>query len=131
MSEKKTISLHVYGRKNQSQDGTKTWVNYRTDVYLIVKGEEEKGKQLKTVDVIITDAELKAKMDKIKGRIKLVVEPTEISVPSIYNITEKEVDGKIKRNYPKVYVKSAVDVYSNPKPVSQDSFPQDEEEIDF
>ena len=124
-----TITLNIFGKKKTSKDGTKSWISYSTEIYLQVKGEEEKGRQLKSIEAVIVDKELKAKLDKMKGRIKLSVMPTDITIPAIWNVREETLpDGKVKKNYPKVFIRAAIDAVLNPKPVHQDSFPVDEEE---
>lgn len=126
---RKIINFNIIGQKKTSKDGSKTWISYKAPMLLVKKGEEEKGVQPFMVDVIITDKELRGKLDKIKGRIKITAYADCVSAPSVYSITEKkDENGDIKKHYPTLFIREAIDVVSNPRPARQDAFPADEEE---
>ena len=122
------VSLYVTASKKQSKDGKNQWINFRTPMNLVVEGEEEKGIQHTYVDLVFVDAEDKARAEKMKGRFKITCEDTEVNAPFIYRIREKkDKDGNIKKEYPKVFVQSVLEMVSAPKPVKQELFTQDEE----
>lgn len=126
---RKTISFNIIGHKMTSKDGTKTWISYKAVMLLVKKGEEEKGVQPFKVDVVVTDKELRGKLDKIKGRIKITAYADCVSAPSVYSINEtKDEKGNIRKHYPTLFIREAIDAVSNPRPARQDAFPADEEE---
>lgn len=125
---RKIINFNIFGEKRTSKDGTKTWISYKAVMLLVKKDEKEKGVQPFKVDVVITDKELRGKLDKIKGRIKITAYADCVSAPSVYSITEiKDKDGNAKKHYPTLFIREAIDAVSNPRPARQDAFPVDDE----
>lgn len=122
------ICLYVYSKKKTSKDGKKSWIDFHTEMNLVKKGEEEKGAQHLNVDVVFKDKEERAKIEKMTGRIKVTVEDTELSAPTVYAITKKKrEDGTEYNSYPKVFINHFIEAVSAPKPVPQNLFTQDEE----
>lgn len=90
------LELLLKSKKKTNQNGAE-FRTYFTDVMILVKGEEEKGKQKKTLTV---------KFDKsvdtrniIRGIVK--VEEKDIDLPFKYQVKEK--DGK--ESYPTIYIR--------------------------
>lgn len=90
------IELLLKSKKKTNKNGAE-FRTYFTDVMILVKGEEEKGKQKKTLTV---------KFDKsvdtrnvIRGIVK--VEEKDIDLPFKYQVKEK--DGK--ESYPTIYIR--------------------------
>lgn len=127
------INLYVFIKKNTTEKDGKpqTWTGFRTPMNLVEKGKEEKGIQHFLVDVVFLDKEEKAKVEKMKGRIRVTVNDTEISAPSVYQIRKKkDASGKEKNEYPKVFIEKFIEAVSAPKPVKQSAFTQDEDELE-
>ena len=89
--------------KNQSRaDGKSKFKKFFTSVNIVVKGEEEKGQQKKTLTV---------KFDKtidtsnfVRGIVS--VREDNIDIPYKFEIKEiQQADGTIKKRYPHIYVK--------------------------
>lgn len=90
------LELLLKSKKKTNQNGAE-FRTYFTDVMILVKGEEDKGKQKKTLTV---------KFDKavdtrniIRGIVK--VEEKDIDLPFKYQVKEK--DGK--ESYPTIYIR--------------------------
>ena len=90
------LELLLKSKKKTNQNGAE-FRTYFTDVMILVKGKEEKGKQKKTLTV---------KFDKsvdtrniIRGIVK--VEEKDIDLPFKYQVKEK--DGK--ESYPTIYIR--------------------------
>lgn len=121
------IMLYVVSKKNKSKDGKQEWVSFRTQMNLIVAGEEDKGLQHVWVDVILKDKEEKAKIEKMKGRIKITCNDVELTAPTIYKVKQiQQEDGSYKNQYPKVFINHVLEAVEAPKPVPQSSFTVDE-----
>ena len=90
------IKLLLKSKKKKAKNGA-TFRTYFTDVMIVVKGEEEKGKQRKSITV---------RFDKSVDISKLVrgfltVDEKDIDLPFKYQIIEK--DGK--PSYPSIFVR--------------------------
>ena len=132
MEKTNLVSLYVTKRTVKSKDGKKEWTKFTTPMILLAKGDEEKGLQHFNVDVVIQDEELKGKISKMKGRVKITCVNTEISAPAVWSIRKKKNDeGKEIDVYPAVFIYSAEEIVEAPKPVKQELFEMDEEDTDF
>ena len=102
------IKIFVVSAKGKSKD--KTFFNYRTRMNLTVKGEEDKGLQVKSVDLKFRQtAEIKGiKLGKDYIRGYLYCKPENVDAPHIYEVKEDAVDGSLKKKYPAVWI-SAVE----------------------
>ena len=98
MKQSDLIKIMITKRNRKSEDGKKKWVEFKTPMNLIVKGEEEKGKQKRWV-IVRFDENIDTKH---LSRGLLTVKVADISFPKIYEITTDEKTGKPK--YPRVYV---------------------------
>lgn len=85
-------------KRNHKSENGKKWVSFRTKMNLLVKGEEEKGKQVKWVDVKVYD---KAYPDDALSRGIITAYVRDINYPKVYEITEDE-NGKT--TYPVVKI---------------------------
>ena len=98
MKQTDLIKIMITKRNQKSADGKKKFVIFRTKMNLIVKGEEEKGKQPKWVTVKFpSDVDTK---ELTRGL--LTVKVADISFPRIFEVVEKE-DGS--KEYPVVWVR--------------------------
>lgn len=101
MKQNDLIKIQLTRLNKKSKDGKRKWVEFRTPMMLVVKGEEEKGKQKKWVTVSFDESI----NTKELSRGELTVKVADISFPKIYEITDKEDEnGEIKKKYPRVYV---------------------------
>ena len=128
MKQSDLIKLMVVRRNRKSEKNGQKWVSIRTKMNLIVKGEEEKGKQEKWVDVKSYDETYPT--DKLtRGIVRVYVR--DINFPKVYEITEDE-NGKKK--YPVVKIFTIQDFtpveleYENPFVVNEQE--TEETEID-
>ena len=124
----KEIKILVFSKKGKAK-GNKTFFNYRTSMNLIVKGEEDKGLQKKTVDVKFRQsAEIPGKKigtDYLRGY--LVCEDCKVDAPTIYAIKEVENDdGDIVRKYPAVWISEVKSFTETEKRATQSAFVLDE-----
>lgn len=106
MKQDDLIKIAITKKNRKSKDGKKKWTEFRTPLMLLVKGEEEKGKQEKWLTVVFAE-EINTK-DLSRGL--LTVKVSDVSFPKVYEITKTE-DGKDK--YPRVYINA----YSEFRPV--------------
>lgn len=110
-------------RNRKSQDGKKKWIEFRTPMNLVVKGEEEKGKQKRWINVKFSDD-----CDtKTLSRGLLTVRVGDISFPKVYEITEDQTTGKKK--YPYVYINEYRE-FRNVEKEIDNPFVTDESETD-
>lgn len=91
--------LLLKSKKKQTKDG-KQFRTYFTDVMILVKGEEEKGKQRKTLTVKF-DESVPTK-NLIRGYV--TCEDSDIDLPFKYQIKEKNG----KDSYPTIYIRKIV-----------------------
>lgn len=90
------LELLLKSKKKTNQNGAE-FRTYFTDVMILVKGEENKGKQKKTLTVKFDKAVNTRNI--IRGIVK--VEEKDIDLPFKYQVKEK--DGK--ESYPTIYIR--------------------------
>lgn len=127
----KEIKILIFSKKGTSKG--KTFFNYRTSMNLIVKGEEDKGLQKKTVDVKFRQtAKIEGKnlgRDYLRGY--LICEDTKVDAPAIYSIKESENDdGDIVRKYPAVWISEVKGFTEAERRATQSAFVLDDEPSD-
>ena len=115
------IKLLLKSKKKKAKNGA-TFRTYFTDVMIVVKGEEEKGKQRKTLTV---------KFDKGVDTSKLVrgfitCEEQDIDLPFKYQVLTKD-DGKL--SYPNIFVRK-IQSYEENKGKSTIEFITEEDETE-
>ena len=99
MKQNDLVKIRVY-RGKAIQKGKNKIATYYTKMMIIVKGEEEKGKQLKSVTLKFTsDVDNK---NITSGMLTAIVK--DVSFPRVYEITIDEETGK--KVYPTVWVRS-------------------------
>ena len=91
------IKLLLKSKKKTTSDGKKQFRTYFTSVLILVKGEEEKGKQRKTLTVRF-DESVNTK-DLVRGIV--VCDEKDIDLPFKYQVQHK--DGK--DTYPYIYIR--------------------------
>lgn len=101
MKQSDVIKIFVTSSKKKSKDGKRKWIQFRTKMNLTVKGEEEKGKQPKWVNLTFCGKELSDYAIKHVTRGNLHVKVSDIQYPKMYEITEDENGKKI---YPEVKI---------------------------
>ena len=99
MKQTDIIKILVTSVKKKSKDGKRKWIQRRTPMMLVVKGEESKGKQKKWINLTFCGKELKT--DNIT-RGYLHVKVSDINYPKLYEVTRDEESGK--DIYPEVKV---------------------------
>ena len=114
------MKLLLKSKKTKSSNGAQ-FRTFFTDVMIVVKGEEEKGKQRKSITV---------RFDKSVDTSKLVrgfltVDEKDIDLPFKYQIIEK--DGK--PSYPSIFIRK-YDSYEEKKGNSTIEFLTDEDETE-
>lgn len=114
------IKLLLKSKKKKAQNGAQ-FRTFFTDVMIVVKGEEEKGKQRKSLTV---------RFDKSVDTSKLVrgfltVDEKDIDLPFKYQIIEK--DGK--PSYPSIYIRK-YESYEEAKGKSTIEFLTEEDETE-
>ena len=114
------IELLLKSKKKQAKDG-RQFRTYFTDVMIVVKGEEEKGKQKKTLTVKF-DQGVNTK-DIVRGLVQ--VEEKDIDLPFKYQVKEK--DGK--ETYPPIYIRK-IAKYEERKGASTIEFLLDENDTE-
>ena len=114
------IELLLKSKKKQAKDG-RQFRTYFTDVMIVVKGEEEKGKQKKTLTVKF-DQGVSTK-DIVRGLVQ--VEEKDIDLPFKYQVKEK--DGK--ETYPTIYIRK-IAKYEERKGASTIEFLLDENDTE-
>lgn len=112
------VKLLLKSKKKKTTSGA-TFRAYFTDVMIVVKGEEEKGKQRKTVNVKF-DKDLSVK-DVIRGII--TCDEKDIDLPFKYQVQEKDS----KPSYPTIFIRKYKS-YEERKGKSTIEFITDEEE---
>lgn len=120
------IKFLLMSKKSQTKDGRK-FVKFFTSMKIEVKGEEEKGKQEKSLTVKFDKT-----IDTSKFRRGIITaKDGEVEIPYKYEIREVvDKDGNKKLKYPYIYVKSMVS-YEERLPKSTGEFDlKDEEETE-
>jgi len=115
------IKLLLKSKKKQTKDGKKKFRTYFTDVMILVKGEEEKGKQKKTITVRFAESVDTSKL--IRGYLN--VDEKDIDLPFKYQVIEK--DGK--PSYPSIYIRK-YESYEEKKGASTITFLTEEDETE-
>lgn len=105
MKQNDLIKILITKRNLKSKDGKKKFSTFRTKMFLLVKGEEEKGKQEKWVTVKFpSDVDTKN-----LSRGLLTVKVADISFPRIYEVTNNK-NGEVE--YPTVWVREFKEFHS-------------------
>ena len=125
------IKILVFSKQGKVKG--KTFFNYRTSMKIVVKGEEDKGLQKKTVDVKFRQtASIPGKTigkDYLRGY--LVCEDTKVDAPSFWAIKEVEnEDGDIVRKYPAVWISEVKGYTEAEKRATQSAFVLEDEPSD-
>lgn len=115
------VKLLLKSKKKQTKDG-RQFRTYFTDVMIVVKGEESKGKQRKTLTVKF-DKECQGVSKLVRGY--LTVNEADIDMPFKYQIVQK--DGK--DSYPSIYIRK-FESYEEKKGASTIEFLTDEDETE-
>ena len=115
------VKLLLKSKKKQTKDG-RQFRTYFTDVMIVVKGEESKGKQRKTLTVKF-DKECKGVSKLVRGY--LTIDEKDIDLPFKYQIVEK--DGK--PSYPSIYIRN-FEKYEEVKGKSTIEFLTEEDETE-
>ena len=115
------IKLLLKSKKKTTSDGKKQFRTYFTSVLILVKGEEEKGKQRKTLTVRFDDS-VNTK-DLVRGIV--TVEEKDIDLPFKYQVQHK--DGK--DTYPYIYIRK-IKSYEEKRGQSSIEFITDEDETE-
>lgn len=115
------IKLLLKSKKKTTNDGKKQFRTYFTSVLILVKGEEEKGKQRKTLTVRFDDS-VNTK-DLVRGIV--TVEEKDIDLPFKYQVQHK--DGK--DTYPYIYIRK-IKSYEEKRGQSSIEFITDEDETE-
>lgn len=102
MKQSDLIRIFVTSSKKKTKDGKRKWIQFRTKMNLTVKGEEEKGKQPKWVNLTFCGKELSENAKKSITRGYLTVKVSDLQFPKVYEIVENEETGK--NEYPEVKV---------------------------
>ena len=124
------IKILIFSKKGTSKG--KTFFNYRTSMKLLVKGEEDKGLQKRTVDVKFRQtAKIDGKnlgKDYLRG--VLTCESTKVDAPTIYAIKEvvDENTNDIVRKYPAVWVSEVISYEETAKEAKQSAFVLEDDE---
>lgn len=102
MKQNDLITIQISRMNRKSKDGKRKWVEFRTKMNLVVKGEEEKGKQNRWVTVQFDESI----NTKELSRGLLTVKVADISFPKTYEIKETvdEKTGETKKKYPIVWI---------------------------
>lgn len=99
MKQNDLVKIRIY-RGKAIQKGKNKIPTYYTKMMIAVKGEEEKGKQRKSVTLkFVSDVDSK---NITSGLLTAVVK--DVSFPRVYEITTDEETGKKK--YPTVWIRS-------------------------
>ena len=99
MKQNDLVTLIIKSKTVKSKDGKKKFRTFRTPMNLIVRGEEEKGKQVKEVTVkFVSDVDTK---NITNGKLTCYVR--DLGFPSkYYEVTEDENGEKV---YPTVWIR--------------------------
>lgn len=114
------VKLLLKSKKKQTKDG-KEFRTFFTSVMILVKGEEEKGKQRKTLTVKFAEG-VKTK-DLIRGIV--TCDAKDIDLPFKYQIKEKNG----KPSYPSIYIRNYKS-YEEKRGESSIEFITDEDETE-
>lgn len=101
MKQSDVIKIFVTSSKKKSKDGKRKWIQFLTKMNLIVKGEEETGKQQKWVNLSFCGKELSDYANKNVTRGYLHVKVSDIQYPKVYEVIEDENGKKV---YPEVKI---------------------------
>lgn len=115
------IKLLLKSKKKTTADGKKQFRTYFTSVLILVKGEEDKGKQRKTLTVRF-DESVPTK-DLVRGIV--TVDEKDIDLPFKYQVQHK--DGK--DTYPYIYIRK-IKSYEEKRGQSSIEFITDEDETE-
>lgn len=115
------VKLLLKSKKKQTKDG-RQFRTYFTDVMIVVKGEESKGKQRKTLTVKF-DKECQGVSKLVRGY--LTIDEKDIDLPFKYQIVEK--DGK--PSYPSIFIRK-FESYEEVKGKSTIEFLTEEDETE-
>ena len=117
------VQLLLMSKQAKTKDGKK-FRRFWTRVLILVKGEEEKGKQVKSLTVKFDEGV--ATKDFVRGLI--TCEEKDIDLPFVYQIKKDEETGKDRYPYIQIH---KVTKYEERKPKSTIEFClEDEEETD-
>lgn len=127
MKQNDLIKIMITKRNQKSKDGKKRYSIFRTKMNLIVKGEEEKGKQQKWITVKFpSDVDTKE-----LSRGLLTVKVADVSFPNVFEVTQDE-NGKDV--YPVVWIRAFKEFRSIEREVENpfitDEFDTEETEIE-
>jgi len=115
------VKLLLKSKKKKTKDG-RQFRTYFTDVMIVVKGEESKGKQRKTLTVKF-DKECQGVSKLVRGY--LTVKEADIDMPFKYQIVQK--DGK--DSYPCIFIRK-FESYEEKKGASTIQFLTEEDETE-
>ena len=122
------VSLKILSKKvTVEKDGKKKSFNrYFTRVKMVVKGEEEKGKQLKSLTVKFTeDASKELPKDARFFTIDVDTEKGNLGCPRIYEVkVTEDKDGNEVKEFPVIWIRG----FSNYKPLPVKPITED---VDF
>ena len=116
------VQLLLMSKQKKTKDGKKKFRTFFTRIMILVKGEEEKGKQLKTITVKF--AEGVDTKDLNRGLLSCSEE--NIDLPYQWQVRK---DDKGEDSYPYIYVKK-IDAFEPKQPKSTIEFLFDEEETE-
>lgn len=127
----KEIKILVFSKQGKVKG--KTFFNYRTSMNIVVKGEEDKGLQKKTVDVKFRQtANIPGKTigkDYLRGY--LVCEDSKVDAPIVWAIKEVvNEDGETVRKYPAVWISEVKGYTEAEKRAAQSAFVLEDEPSD-
>ena len=115
------IKLLLKSKKKQTKDGRK-FRTYFTDVMIVVKGEEEKGKQRKSLTVKF-DKDCPNTSNLVRGY--LTINEKDVDLPFKYQIVEKDD----KPSYPSIFIRK-FESYEEVKGKSTITFLTEEDETE-
>lgn len=99
MKQNDLITIIIKSKMKKSRDGKKKFRTFRTPMNLVVVGEEEKGKQIKEINVKFVSA-IDTK-NITNGKLTCYVR--DLNFPRKYEITENENGDK---EYPVVWIRA-------------------------
>lgn len=110
--------LLLMSKQQTRADGKSKYRKFFTYMDIEVKGEEDKGVQLKSITIKF-DSTVDTKAF-IRGI--LTVDEKDIEIPYKYEVKEEvQKDGTVKKKYPYIYVKKVIN-YEDRKPKSTGTF---------
>lgn len=119
------MKIKVLSNENKTADG-RTFTGFFTPVTIMVKGEEDKGVQEKTLTVKFSETAQKKLPIKFKSGI-IECKGEDVVAPYVYEIKQKE-DGK--PDYPFVTIKDFISVSPLPQRENTCTFLIDEQETE-